>query len=117
MLLTIDQAAASLAISRRTLLREIAAGRLAVVEIRGATRIAESDLAAYIHQSRTVRAASCPSSATQKQAIGMSAYKSAANESSALLDQLLGGKTPLRLKRRSGATTSTAESAKHKRAA
>ena len=56
MLLTIDQAALSLAISRRTLLREIAAGRLAVVEIRGATRIAQTDIAAYIDQSRKTRA-------------------------------------------------------------
>jgi excisionase family DNA binding protein len=38
-LLTIDQAARLLAVSTRTLRREIAAGSLPTVEIRGATRI------------------------------------------------------------------------------
>ena len=117
MLLTIDQAAASLAISRRTLLREIAAGRLVIVEIRGATRIAESDLAAYIDQSRTLRATACPSSATLKPAIGAAACRSAGSESSDLLDRLLQKPTRRRLRPQSAAIQSTAASANLKRAA
>lgn len=117
MLLTIDQAAAALAISRRTLMREIAAGRLAVVEIRGATRVAQSDLHAYIEQSRTTRATACPSSATLKPAIGAAACRSAANESSDLLDLLLQKPTRRRSKPRSDVTRSMDVLANLKRAA
>lgn len=47
-LLTIPAAASSLGVSRRTLDREIAAGMLPVVRIRGARRVAEDDLQQYI---------------------------------------------------------------------
>ena len=116
-LLTLAQAAQSLRISLRTLQREIAAGRIAVVEIRGAVRLAESDLAEYVVRSKVTRAQQCPSSDIPKPVTGMSAYRSAASESSALLDRLLEKKTPSPLRRRSAASTSTAGSAKPRRAA
>lgn len=47
-LLTLPDAAAQLAISRRTLEREIASGRIATVRVRGAVRVAQSDIDAYI---------------------------------------------------------------------
>ena len=47
-LLTLDAAAAQLAISRRTLEREIAGGRIATVRVRGAVRVAQSDVDLYI---------------------------------------------------------------------
>ncbi len=43
-LMTIPAAASSLNVSRRTLDREIAAGMLPVIRIRGALRVAEDDL-------------------------------------------------------------------------
>ena len=55
MLLSISAAAKQLEVSRRTLEREIADGRLAVIEIRGAVRIDESDLKAYIQRSRITK--------------------------------------------------------------
>lgn len=97
MLLTLPAAAERLSLSRRTIEREIAAGRLAVVQIRGAVRIDEADLEAYIQQSRTTRAPSCPS---ENEAIdGMSAFKSAARESSEVLARLLRKRTPLTMSR------------------
>jgi excisionase family DNA binding protein len=54
-LLTLDRAAARLAVDRRTLQREIAAGAVPVIEIRGGTRIAPADLEAYIARRRRYR--------------------------------------------------------------
>lgn len=53
-LLTIPAAASSLGVSRRTLDREIAAGMLQVIRIRGARRVAEDDLQQYIADRRGV---------------------------------------------------------------
>jgi excisionase family DNA binding protein len=46
-LLTIAQAAQALNVSARTVQREIAARRLKVVKVRGATRLAVDELARY----------------------------------------------------------------------
>jgi excisionase family DNA binding protein len=54
-LLTLDRAAGILDVDRRTLQREIAAGKLPVIEIRGGTRIAPADLEAYIARNRRYR--------------------------------------------------------------
>jgi len=52
-LLTIADAATQLATSRRTVEREIADGKLAVILVRGSRRVAQSDLDDYIaHQRR-----------------------------------------------------------------
>ena len=91
MLLSLPTAAKELGISRRTLEREIADGRLAVVEIRGAVRIDESDLQAYIRQSRITKTRPCPSE--NAATAGMSAYSLAVSESSAALDRLLQKRT------------------------
>lgn len=53
-LLTITAAAAYLGVSPRTVAREVAIGALATIRIRGAVRIAESDLEAYIARSRRI---------------------------------------------------------------
>lgn len=92
MLLTLPQAAGQLGISRRTLEREIADGRLPVVEIRGAVRIDEADLREYIVAQRKTKARPCPSENAATD--GMSAFKSAARESSEALARLLRKRTP-----------------------
>lgn len=92
MLLTLPAAAARLSLSRRTLEREIAAGRLAVVQLRGAVRIDENDLSAYIDRSKHTRRPPCPS---ENAAIdGMSEFKAAARESKEALGRLLRKRTP-----------------------
>ena len=91
MLLSLPEAARLLTISRRTLEREIADGRLAVVEIRGSVRIDETDLQDYIRKSRTIKARPCPSE--NAATAGMSAFSSAARESSAALARLLQKRT------------------------
>lgn len=50
--LTIGEAAQRLGVSTRTVRREIAAGRLVVIKIRGCVRIASEDLDQYIRGSR-----------------------------------------------------------------
>ncbi len=97
MLLTIPAAADRASVSRRTIEREIAAGRLPVIPIRGAVRIDERDLEAYIQQSRTTRTPSCPSESAVID--GMSAFRSAAKESREVLDRLLRKRTPLTMSR------------------
>jgi len=106
-LLTLTAAAERLALSRRTLEREIAAGRLAVVRIRGAVRVAQSDIEAYIIRSRRYRQ---PSECQSENVVtfGTSASRSTAGALSALLDEVLPGRTRSRSKHRSAATTSTA---------
>ena len=49
-MLTVNQVAARLSVSRRTIFRLIADGNLSVVRIGGATRIVESDLDHFIEQ-------------------------------------------------------------------
>lgn len=106
-LLTLPAAAAQLGISRRTLEREIAAGKLAVVCIRGAVRVAQSDLDGYIVRLRRYhQPAACPSENVVT--FGTSASRSRASELSELLDEVLPRRTRRPLKHRSGATTSTA---------
>ena len=46
-LLTLDQAASECYVSRRTLEREVAAGRLRVTKIRRATRVSRRELERY----------------------------------------------------------------------
>jgi excisionase family DNA binding protein len=92
MLLTLPAVALQLGISRRTLEREIADGRVPVVMIRGAVRIDEIDLQAYIQQSRIKKTRPCPSE--NAATAGMSAFKSAASASSAALARLLQKRTP-----------------------
>ena len=58
-LLTIAQAAEHLAVSARSVEREIAAGKLAVVTIRGRVRIDPAELQAYILRQQTRRNTSC----------------------------------------------------------
>lgn len=51
-LLTLPQAAERLGVSRRTVEREIAAGNIPSIRIRGARKIASRDLEDYIARSR-----------------------------------------------------------------
>lgn len=61
-LLALDEAAAKLGgISRRTLEREIADGKIAVVEIRGRVMIDAADVPEYIARSKSLRKPQCPS--------------------------------------------------------
>lgn len=50
LLLAVDAAALALSVSRRTAYRLIAAGDLPTVRVRGARRIAESDLRKYVER-------------------------------------------------------------------
>jgi excisionase family DNA binding protein len=102
MLLTMPAAADRLGISRRTLEREIADGRISVVEIRGSVRIDEADLSAYIVQQRKTKARPCPSENVETD--GMSAFKSAASASKEALDRLLRKRTPSPTKHAFGRT-------------
>lgn len=54
-MLTIKQAAVQLAVSDRTIKREIASGNLPVHRIGGAVRISLNDFAAYLAARRTIR--------------------------------------------------------------
>ncbi|MBI4997818.1 MAG: helix-turn-helix domain-containing protein [Rhodocyclales bacterium] len=92
MLLTIPATAARMGVSRRTVEREIADGRLPVVGVRGARRVDEADLEAYIARSRITNTRPCPSE--NEEIGGMSAFRSAASASSAALDRLLQKRTP-----------------------
>jgi len=62
--LTIAEVAAHLRVSDRTVKREIAAGELKAIRIRGCIRIAPSDLDTYLHKRRITP--SCPSDVTAK---------------------------------------------------
>jgi excisionase family DNA binding protein len=53
-LLTVSAVAERLSVSARTVAREVAAGTLATIRIRGAVRIAEPDLEAYIARLRRI---------------------------------------------------------------
>lgn len=103
-LLTLPAAADALGLSRRTLEREIAAGRLAVVQIRRAVRVAQSDIDGYIQRSRRYRMPACPSENVVT--FGTSVSRSPASALSAALDAALPGRTRSRSKHRSAATTS-----------
>jgi excisionase family DNA binding protein len=107
-LLTLPAAALRLAISRRTLEREIATGRLAVVRIRGAVRVAESDLEAYIVRLRKYQEPEAPCPPANVVTFGTSASRSRGSALSAVLDEVLPGRMRSRSKHRSAATTSTA---------
>lgn len=98
-LLTLDAAAEVLALSRRTIEREISAGRLAVVRIRGAVRVAQSDLDGYIVRLRRYQEQSDPCPSANVVTFGTSASRSAGSELSALLDEALPGRMRPRLRR------------------
>ena len=84
-LLTIADAATQLATSRRTVEREIADGKLAVILVRGSRRVAQSDLDDYIaHQRRGEQWQS-----TSAGTAGTTVSKSAASRSRAALEQAL----------------------------
>jgi excisionase family DNA binding protein len=99
-MLTLPQAARQLAVSERTLRREIADGRLVAVRIRSAYRIRPEDLARYLE------AAACPSekSASDGRFDCASAVASALN---ALYPAARPEPTRARSKIRSAAPTST----------
>lgn len=101
-LLTITAAAERLGVSRRTVEREIADGALAVIEIRGLRRIDANDIDSYLSARKITRVKPCPSENVET--LGMSAFRSAAKESSALLDRLLQKRTRSTTKRNSAAT-------------
>ncbi len=82
-LLTYPEAADALKVHVRTLQREIDAGALPFVEVRGAKRIAQADLDAYIARNRRYSAQPCPSASTAR--ITTFASKSADDALSALL--------------------------------
>jgi len=84
-LLSIQSAAEHLAISRRTLEREIADGKIAVIQIRGSRRVAQSDVDAYIARSRRVERWQSTSVATG----GTTVSRSTADRSRAALEQAL----------------------------
>ena len=105
LLLTYDEAATELGgVSTRTVEREVAAGKLPVVTIRGAKRIARADLEAYILRNR--RFTTSPSSPSANVAtLTTSARVSADDELSALLARVK--RTPSNSKRASTRRTST----------
>ncbi len=107
-LLTLDAAAIQLAISRRTLEREIASGRIATVRVRGAVRVAQSDVEGYIVRLRKYQEQPSPCQSANVATFGTSASRSRGSALSALLDEALPGRTRSRSKHRSAATTSTA---------
>lgn len=89
MLLTIDEAAAKLRVSPRTIEREIGDGKLTVTMIRSRPRIDEADLQAYLSAQKIRKEAVClPTSAAID---GMSVLPSAANNSRRRLEQLRAG--------------------------
>ena len=107
-LLTLPDAAARLAVSRRTLEREIADGAIAHVRIRGGVRIAESDVEAYIQGLRKVKERPLSCLSGNEAIYGMSAFKSRGSELSAALDAARPGRMRKRLKLQSAASISTA---------
>lgn len=108
-LLTLDRAAEILGVDRRTLQREIAAGKLPVIEIRGGTRIAPADLEAYIASRRRYRTVEPCQSANVVAFPGRSGSSTADDA----LRKLLGarGRTRRSSARRSAARSSTPASA------
>ena len=87
MLLTIDDAAAKLRVSPRTIEREIGDGKLTVTMIRSRPRIDEADLQAYLSAQKIRKEAVClPTSAVID---GTSVLPSAANNSRRRLEQLV----------------------------
>jgi excisionase family DNA binding protein len=84
-LLTITAAATQLATSRRTIEREIADGKLAVIRVRGSRRVAQADLDSYIARQRRGEQWQSTSAATG----GTTGSKSAADRSRAALEQAL----------------------------
>jgi len=84
-LLTISLAATQLSTSRRTVEREIADGKLAVIRIRGIRRVAQSDLDDYIARQRRGEQCQSTSAATG----GTTVSRSAADRSRAALEQAL----------------------------
>ena len=106
LLLTYDEAALELGgVSTRTVEREVAAGKLPVVTVRGAKRIARVDLEAYILRNRryTTASTTCPSANVAT--LTTSARVSADDELSELLARV--GRTRSNLKRGSGSKQST----------
>ena len=112
-LLTLPAAAEVLALSRRTLEREIAAGRLAVVRIRGAVRVAQSDLDGYIVRLRRYQEQPDPCQSANVATFGTSASRSRGSALSAALDEALPGRRRLHSKLRSAATMQTAARVAH----
>jgi excisionase family DNA binding protein len=101
-LLTTPEAAAQLGVSRRTIEREIEAGVLAYVNVRGAKRITPDDLAEYIARNRRYTPAPCQSANVVT--FGTRASRSAGDALNALLARA--GRTPSRSKRGSATSRS-----------
>ena len=103
---TLDEAAAQLGgVSVRTLEREIADGKLAVVHVRGQRRIAHADLEGYIARHRRYIAPPAAGPSANVVPFGTSASRSADDELSALLAR--GAKTRAPSRRRSASRRST----------
>ena len=86
-LYTIASAALKLTISQRTLEREIADGKIEIINLRGCVRIEASALANYISQSKVTRSKLYLTEGAEINA--SSASKLTPKTTSAILDQLL----------------------------
>ena len=105
-MLTLGEAAGRLAVSARTVRREIAAGRLAVVRIGRALRICETDLEAYILRSRTLEKPEGLCLSKNVVTLGAYASKSAVSKLAVRLAKARPTKTPRNTKRNSVASLS-----------
>ena len=90
-LLTIDQLAATLGVSPRTVSREISDGALTAVRVRGAVRIDPADAQAYISRQKTRRERSWPS--TNAGPASITDFRSAGKKSRELLELLVAKRT------------------------
>lgn len=88
MLLTIPEAAERLSVSRNTVDREISAGRIPIIKIRGACRIDADDLTTYIQSIKQHRQPIQCQSENAAQ-LGTSGFRRTARESSGALADLL----------------------------
>ena len=102
-LLTTAEAAERLGMSPRSLRREIADGKLAVVRIRRMVRVCESDIESYILAYRRKEPSSCPPSNVV--AFGIPASKSGAGSLRSRLGLDRPAKTRSNGKRASGGIT------------
>ena len=95
-LLTLEESAARLRVSKSTLIREIFCGKLRVVRFRSTLRIDERDLMNYVEDCKIRRDHNCQRS--REVTFGMLASKRKAKSSTSLWDLLEQEKTPKDLK-------------------
>ncbi len=95
MLITIAEAAELLAVSPRTVRREMTDGALPYVQVRGAARIDRSELDAYISRKTIRREVLRKTESLASVAAGYhSAYKSRHKDAREVLERLVGRRKP-----------------------